>query len=76
MSSEELKRAPQRTTQWCQGSSYAVAVDVEVIFPPDDPAVPCLKPETIRFLEHLSESAAAGDVETLRKAGTVFRRIE
>jgi hypothetical protein len=65
----------QRITQWVVGGPYAVAVEVEAIFPPDDPSEPCLTPQTVRFLEELAERAEAGDVEALRQAGTVYTRM-
>jgi hypothetical protein len=65
----------QRIIQWVTGGTYAVAVEVEAIFPSDDPSEPCLTPQTVRFLEELSERAEVGDVEALRRAGTVYTRI-
>jgi hypothetical protein len=65
----------QRITQWVAGGAYAVAVEVEVVFPPDDPSEPCLTPQTVRYLEELSGRAETGDVEALRKAGTVYTRM-
>jgi hypothetical protein len=50
-------------------------VPVEAVFPPEDPAVPCLKPETVRYLEKLTERATAGDLEELRRAGTVYVKM-
>jgi hypothetical protein len=65
----------QRITQWVAGGAYAVAVKVEAVFPPEDPSEPCLTPQTVRYLEELSERAEAGDVEALRNAGTVYMRM-
>jgi hypothetical protein len=65
----------QRIIQWVTGGKYAVAVEVEAVFPADDPSEPCLTPTTVRFLEDLSDRAEAGDVEALRHAGTVYTRI-
>ncbi len=75
MNSPECKRPSQRLTQWVRGGDYAVAVEVEAVFPPEDSSVPCLKPETVRFLEKLTERAAAGDLDELRKAGAVYARM-
>jgi hypothetical protein len=75
MSSDNSKRPSQRFTQWVRGGSYVVAVAVEVVFPPHDPSVPCLKPETVRYLEKLTERATAGDLDELRKAGTVYVKL-
>ena len=53
----------QRIIQWVVGGNYAVAVEVEAVFPPDDPSDPCLTPQTVGALEELAERAEAGDVE-------------
>jgi hypothetical protein len=50
-------------------------VEVEAVFPADDPSEPCLTPATVRYLEELANRAEAGDVETLRRAGTVYSRM-
>ena len=52
-----------------------MAVEVEAVFPPDDPSEPCLTPQTVRALEDLAERAKAGDVEALRRAGAVYARV-
>ena len=75
MSTQETRRRSQRMTEWVRGGNYAVAVEVETVFPADDPSVPCLKPETVRYLEKLTECAAAGDLDELRKAGTVYVKL-
>ncbi len=75
MNGDENKRPSQRLTQWVRGGDYAVAVEVEAVFPPEDSSVPCLRPETVRYLEKLTERAAAGDLDELRKAGTVYVKM-
>jgi hypothetical protein len=65
----------QRIVQWVTGGKYAVAVEVEAIYPPDDPTEPCLTPQTVRWLEELADRAEAGDVAALRRAGTVYSRV-
>jgi hypothetical protein len=65
----------QRIVQWVVGGRYAVAVEVEAVFPPDDPSEPCLTPQTVRALEELAERAKAGDVDALRRAGNVYARV-
>lgn len=75
MNSDDGKRPSQRFTQWVRGGNYAVEVPVEAVFPPDDSSIPCLKPETVRYLERLTERAAAGDVEELQKSGTVYVKL-
>jgi hypothetical protein len=75
MNGDDAKRGSQRFTQWVRGGSYAVAVPVEAVFPPEDHSVPCLNPDTVRYLEKLTERAAAGDLDELRKAGTVYVKM-
>jgi hypothetical protein len=75
MNEAESKRPSQRITQWIRGGNYAVAVPVEAVFPPEDSSLPCLKAETVRYLEKLSERATAGDLDELRKAGTVYVKM-
>ncbi len=75
MNDTESRRPSQKLTQWVRGGDYAVAVEVEAVFPPEDPAVPCLKPETVRYLEKLTERAAAGDFDELRRAGAIFVKM-
>ncbi len=75
MNSEESKRPSHRLMQWVRGGDYAVAVDVEAVYPPEDSSVPCLRPDMVRYLEKLTERAAAGDLDELRKAGTVYVKM-
>jgi hypothetical protein len=74
MSTKSVDSRP-RIIQWVSGGKYAVAVEVEVIYPSDDPSEPCLTPATVRYLEELAERAEAGDVEALRRAGIVYTRL-
>ncbi len=75
MNGDASKRRSPQLTQWVRGGAYAVAVQVEAVYPPEDPSVPCLNPETVRYLEKLTERAAAGDLDELRKAGTVYAKM-
>jgi hypothetical protein len=65
----------QRIIQWVTGGSYAVAVEVEAVFPIDDPSEPCLTPDTVRYLEQVADWAEAGDVDALKRVGTVYARV-
>lgn len=49
-------------------------VEVEVVYPADDPTEACLEPDTVRQLDEIARRAAKGDVDYLRKVGRVFRR--
>ncbi len=76
MNDTECKRPSQKLTQWVRGGNYAIAVEVEAVFPMEDPSVPCLKAETVRYLEKLTERAAAGDLDELRHEGAVYVKLE
>ena len=61
--------------RWIQRGEYAVEVDVEVVYPEDDPTEPCLEPATIRWIDEIAQRAEQGDVEYLRSVGRVFRAV-
>jgi hypothetical protein len=69
------KKHTERITEWITGGGYAVAVEVEATIFPDRLGKPYLSPETVRYLEKVEALAEAGDVEALKKAGTVYVRI-
>lgn len=54
---------------------YAVEVEVEVIYPADDPAEACLEPETVRRLDEIARRAEQGDLDYLRQVGRVFQAV-
>ena len=58
-----------------QRGQYAVEVEVEVIYPEDDPSEPCLEPATVRWLDEIARKAEEGDVEYLRKVGRLFQAV-
>ena len=60
---------------WGQRGYYAVEVEVEVVYPADDPSEACLEPATVRWLDEVARHAEAGDLEYLRKAGRVFQAV-
>ena len=61
--------------RWVQRGRYAVEVDVEVVYPDDDPTEACLEPETVRWLEEIARRAEQGDVEFLAQVGRVFESV-
>ena len=76
MSLEKLKeKRTERITEWITGGQYAVAVEVDAIIYPERPGEPYLKPETVRYLEKIEDLANTGDVEALKKFGTVFVKL-
>jgi len=69
--------ADRRETRkrWVQRGQYAVEVEVEVVYPEDDPSEPCLEPATLRRLDEIARKAEEGDVEYLQKVGRVFQAV-
>jgi len=61
--------------RWVQRGRYAVEVEVEVIYPEDDPSEACLEPATLRWLDEVAQKAEEGDVEYLQKAGRLFQAV-
>jgi hypothetical protein len=67
---ERVKR-----TRLIQTDRYVVAVDVEMVFPPDDPDEPCYEAETVQFLREVRERAERGEVEWLKQHGKVYAAV-
>jgi hypothetical protein len=74
MSNKSAQARIEKMTEWVTGGDLAVAVEVEVVYPPDAPYEPCYRPETVRWLEHLRRCAEGGDLATLEQAGRVYQR--
>lgn len=71
-----MEKRVERITEWISSGSYAVAVEVEAVIYPDRPGEPFLTPETVRYLEKVTDLAEVGDLEALKKAGKVFVRLD
>lgn len=71
---QTLTPRTEQVVEWVSGGDYAVAVEVEAVFPPDAPTEACFRPETIRWLEHLADCAEKGDVASLELAGRVYQK--
>ncbi len=65
----------EKRKRWVQRGRYAVEVEVEVIYPQDDPSEPCLEPATVRWLDEIARHADQGDVEYLQRVGRVFESV-
>lgn len=65
----------EKRKRWVQRGRYAVEVEVEVVYPPDDPSEACLEPATVRWLDEIARKAEQGDVDYLRKVGRVFQAV-
>jgi hypothetical protein len=64
-----------KRTRLVQKGRYVVAVEVEMVVPPDDPSEPCYEPETVALLRQVAEHAERGDVDWLRQHGTVYEVV-
>lgn len=64
-----------KTTRLIRGGSYVVAVDVEMVIPPDDPSEPCYEAETVQLVREIAEHAERGDTGWLEQHGQVYERI-
>ena len=59
-----------------QTEKFVVAVEVEMVIPPDDPSEPCYEAETVRFLQEVQERAERGDLDWLKKHGKVYAAVD
>jgi len=55
---------------------FVVAVEVEAVFPDEDPSEACFESETVRLLRDVQKHAERGDVRWLQRRGKVYRAIE
>jgi hypothetical protein len=72
-----VSKAEQREKRkrWVQRGNYAVEVEVDVVFPTDDPSEACLEPATVRWLDEVARKAEEGDIQFLCQAGRVFQAV-
>ncbi len=65
-----------RRTRLVRTTRFVVAVEVEAVFPEEDPSEPCFEAETVERLREVERRAEAGDVEWLRRHGRVYQAID
>lgn len=65
----------ERRKRWIQRGSYAVEVEVDVIYPDDHATEPCLEPATVRWLDEVARRAEQGDLAYLKSVGRVFQSV-
>ncbi len=70
ISGERMKR-----TRLIQTEKYVVAVQVEMVIPPDDPSEPCYEAETVQFLREVKARAEKGDLSWLSQHGKIYAAI-
>ena len=61
--------------RWIHTDRYVVAVEVEMVIPPDDPSEPCYEAETVQLLRAVEEHALRGDVDWLKRHGKVYEAV-
>jgi len=64
-----------KRTRLIQSERYAVAVEVEMVIPVDDPSEPCYESETVQLLREIKEHAGRGDLAWLAKHGKVYAAL-
>ncbi len=64
-----------KRTRLIQGGRFVVAVEVEMVVPPDDPSEPCYESETVQLLREVAEHAARGDRQWIQEYGTVYELV-
>jgi hypothetical protein len=70
-----MQEKREKRKRWVQRGQYAVEVEVEVVYPADDPSEPCLEPATVQWLDEIARRAAEGDVKYLQSVGRVFQAV-
>jgi len=62
--------------RWIHTDRYVVAVDVEMVIPPDDPSEPCHESETVQLLREVEDRARLGEVDWLRQHEKVYEAVD
>jgi hypothetical protein len=62
--------------RWVHTRQCVVAVEIEMVIPPDDPSEPCLVSETLNFLRELEERARCDDIDWLKQQGRVYKAAD
>ena len=65
-----------KRTRLIQGGRFVVAVEVEMVIPPDDPSEPCYEAETVQLLREVAERAAQGNRQWIQEHGTVYELVD
>jgi hypothetical protein len=61
-----------KRTRLIQTDGYIVAVDVELVIPPDDPTEPCYESETLDLHREVETRANRDDLGWLLQLGKVY----
>jgi hypothetical protein len=64
-----------KTTRLVRGGCYVVAVEVEMVIPPDDPSEPCYESETVQLVRDIAERVEQGDTVWLQRHGQFYELL-
>ena len=64
-----------KRTRLVQGGRFVVAVEVEMVIPPDDPGELCYEAETIELLRAVAEHAQRDDKDWVQQRGKVYELV-
>jgi hypothetical protein len=64
-----------KRTRLIQTDRYVVAIEVEMVIPPDDPREPCYEAEAVKFMREVKERAERDDLKWLKKHGKVYEAV-
>jgi hypothetical protein len=73
--SRKMADRREKATRWVQRGDLAVEVEVEVVYPEDDPSEACLEPATLKLLDEIAQRVQDRDLAYLRRVGRVFQAI-
>lgn len=65
-----------RRTRLVRTDRFIVAVEVEAVYPTDDPHEACFESETVSLLRDVKQHAEQGDLPWLRQHGKVYEAVE
>jgi hypothetical protein len=65
-----------RRTRLVRTPKFVIAVEVEAVYPEDDPSEACFESETVEMLRAVQEHAERGDIAWLQQHGKVYQAIE
>jgi hypothetical protein len=65
----------EKRKHWVQSGDYAIEVEIEFVYPAEDPSEPCIEPATAHWLDEIERRAKEGDIAYLRKVGRVFQAV-
>lgn len=72
----KVKQRRETRTRLIQSGRFVVAVPIEVTYPIDQPDEPCYGPDAVKLIKEVSQRAESGDVDWLKRHGTVYERLE